>query len=782
MHQPPTLTYRAAGWLIRMRWYLLILGLLGTLGAARSAFLLDFDAQLESLFAKNDELLSNYLDSIRTFGGDEVVVVAYRDPELLTLAGLQRSQRVADAVWAADSRLVNELRVAQGHAVQSIQCLATAPRPSNPISTVPLVQQIRDRPATSQQLREELLGSELLRDVLIGGDAETTALIVTLTPDVGKGKQRRKFIITEIRQAIVDALRPAGISPRIAGGPVLVHQAVKYLEDDGYKFLYGTTGLLILVLTILFRSIRWVAVPLIVVHATLIWTKAILSWSNIPLTMISSILTAMVTVIGIATVIHVIVNFREERKRSHPAEALQRTLATLAGPTFWTSATTAGGFGALMICEIAPVRTFGLMMCLGSMLVWVVSVVLLPGLALLPWGRDPSDAPGEELLGRYLATGLDHVARRPSRVALAGFVAGGGLLFGWLQLRVETDFTRNFRQSSEIVQAARFIEEKLSGSGLFEVNFTTAPRFDQAELDRLRQLEADLREVAGVTKVTGIVDLLDFLDQSSPGGSTGMNRFMRALVTRMPLSAKTELLNSTGVARPFWRTEAGRGRILLRASERATSDEKDRLIRAVGDVATGVLGAERRPVVTGYFVLLNHLVSRLLYDQRNTFALASVICLVMLILAFRNWRLGLIAMVPNVTPIVMVVGTMGWFGLPVNMATAMLSSVSIGMAVDSSIFYLSDFQRELRSGTGFDVALERTHLSVGRALSFANLAIVVGFSALVTSHFIPTIHFGILVSIALLGGLIGNLLLLPLMLRSRLAGMRPIDAVRSARS
>jgi hypothetical protein len=758
-------TERIAEWLVRARWVLLVVGIVGTVAATPSALQLDFDAQLESLFSAKDQLLQDYLQSIRTFGGDEVIVMAYRDPQLLTVAGLERLQRVADAVTAADRRLVEELQVAEEHAVQSVAHLAASPRPSKPLSTDPLLAQIRRQPVAPDKLADELLRSELHRDVLLGRDGQTTALIVTLVPDMGKGKQRRKYVVLEIKQAIRDALSHDGIEPRIAGGPVLVHQAVEYLDEDGYKFLYGTTGLLIIVIALLFRSLRWVAVPLAVVHATLIWTKAILNWSGVQLTMISSILTAMVTVIGIATVIHTTVRYREERRTRDPLDALRRTLILMGPPTFWTSATTGGGFGALMICEIAPVRTFGLMMCLGSMLVWLVGAILLPGLALLPGlGGDPSDAPGEAALGRYLGGILDHVERRPLLVGAAGIGVLVVLTLGWLRLRIETDFTHNFRESSEVVVASRFIEQNLSGSGVLEVTFTAPHSLSQEEIDRLRRLETGLRGIAGITKVIGLVDLLDFLDQGarSRGGIGGL---LGSALTRLPLAAKITLLQSSGASSPFWKPKANRMRVMLRASERATSHEKDRVIREAEALARRELGAARDPKVTGYYVLLNHLVSRLLYDQRNTFALASAICLVMMVAAFRDWRLGLIAMVPNAVPIIMVVGAMGWLGLPVNMATAMLSSVSIGMAVDSTIHYLYHFRRERQAGLDFDTALQRTHHEVGRALSFANLAIVVGFSALVTSHFIPTIHFGILVSIALLGGLVGNLVVLPLLMR-----------------
>jgi len=125
----------------------------------------------------------------------------------------------------------------------------------------------------------------------------------------------------------------------------------------------------------------------------------------------------------------------------------------------------------------------------------------------------------------------------------------------------------------------------------------------------------------------------------------------------------------------------------------------------------------------------------------------------------------LISLFPNVFPIVLVIGTIGWIGLPVNIATAMIASVSMGLTVDSSIHYISGYQLARKSGLSASQAIFQTHSGVGSALLFSNLALIIGFSVLTLSNFIPLVYFGILVSVAILGGLIGNLLLLPVLLR-----------------
>jgi predicted RND superfamily exporter protein len=212
----------------------------------------------------------------------------------------------------------------------------------------------------------------------------------------------------------------------------------------------------------------------------------------------------------------------------------------------------------------------------------------------------------------------------------------------------------------------------------------------------------------------------------------------------------------------FWNADRRVMRIIVQAGEVRGAQEKLRFVEAIEARAR-----ERFPTarVAGVSILLTYLVKSLLADQWITFGLAVAAIVLTLMLAFRDWRLGLIALIPNAAPILIVVGVMGWAGLKLNVATAMLASVSMGLAVDFSIHYLYRFQHELRGGKSFQEAIRDAHGSVGLAMVLANIALVAGFSTLVISAFIPTVHFGLLVSVAMLGGLAGNLIALPLLLR-----------------
>jgi uncharacterized protein len=208
-------------------------------------------------------------------------------------------------------------------------------------------------------------------------------------------------------------------------------------------------------------------------------------------------------------------------------------------------------------------------------------------------------------------------------------------------------------------------------------------------------------------------------------------------------------------------------RIMLRARERQPSHQKKQLVEQVRRISR-----EEFPdaEVTGFFVLLTKLIESITRDQWLTFGVASAAIGVMMLVAFRSLPLALAALVPNALPVFVVTGLMGWLRLRINMGAAMIASVSMGLAVDSSIHYITAFRRHRAAGLSAGEALHAVHQSVGRAMVFSTLALIVGFAALVLSRFVPTIYFGALVGLTMFGGLLGNLIVLPLLLKL-LAGL-----------
>jgi predicted RND superfamily exporter protein len=298
---------------------------------------------------------------------------------------------------------------------------------------------------------------------------------------------------------------------------------------------------------------------------------------------------------------------------------------------------------------------------------------------------------------------------------------------------------------------------------------------DAAFLARVARLEGRLRSIqvgnaageskAGLTKVFSLADVV-----------VAVSPFSLETLDLVPAALPTTLGLMRSYMGEAYRTLHSRDpetgeyvfRILLRSRERQPAEQKKELIAAVERLAAEefpATGDAPRAEVTGFFVLLTFLIDSLLHDQWITFAVATAGMWCVMLVVFRSPTLAAIGLVPSVLPVFVTMGTLGWLDIPLNMGAAVIAAFSMGLSVDATVHYIVDFQRARKRGAAFREALDVAQQSAGRAAFFATLALVIGFSALCTSEFVPTIYFGALTAITMLFGLAGNLIVLPLLLR-----------------
>ncbi|HCS54548.1 MMPL family transporter [Rubinisphaera sp.] len=719
---------RSASFLIQWRISLLIFAVVLTAIAYPYSQRLQLDRSIESLFALDHPLLLSYQESKSLFGGDEFVMLAWKQDDLLTSESLIEIE--------AFGKTLGEL---PGVNPESTQTLSAVLRPKQ----IGFIGNLFMRIPT---VRESALN--FAEGALVGEDRVTTAVVVRLKPEEESVVSRAETLAS-IRDLAASHNPPA----YVVGEPVQVHDMFEVVEKDGATLGIVSSVILLIVIFFFFRSLRWMILPLVMVQAALIWTKAFLVISGMRLSMVSSMLNSLVTIIGIATVMHITIYFRELRRDQERIPALRMTLSTLLPAICWACATTAIGFGALLSSDIVPIRSFGIMMVLGVSFTLLAAFTIIPGGVLLGnFSVDPRKYGWEKWVTGGLLNLLKLVFRIPKTIASVAFLLIVFGFFGLSFLRIETDFSKNFRDNSPIVQALNFVEANLGGAGNYEINFPFADVTDPEAIDKLRELSEELKaiEIEGhpaLTKVIAYTDGIDFIP--SVAGRTLEAK--RETLQKMQPEFEPSLFNP----------EEQRMRILLRALERQPAELKLQMIDEVTRTAQKYFPEAK---CTGLYVLLANIILSLLSDQVVSFTLAACGIFLSMTIAFRSWKVGLISLVPNLFPIVILIGTLGWIGSLVNIGTAMIASVSIGLTVDSSIHYLSSYFREKKTGHSHAKALELTQSQIGLSLVFSNVALICGFSVLMLSEFVPLIYFGVLVSIAMLGGLIGNLVLLPLLL------------------
>ena len=451
--------------LLRRRLWLLAVAVLLALISLAGSRQLQFDRSIENMFTSDDQVLGPYRQLKRTFGGNEIVLAVYRDPKLF-----DRTGKGIDRVRLVQRQLA---AVPGVKAVLSID----QPLPGNTVVS---------RTVIAERTRR------LFQGYTHGSDEETVAVVCMLYPE-NETNVARRHTIDKLR-AVMHSL-PNGLEPGyLTGEPVLVVDGFRYVEQDGKRLGLWSAILLGGTIIFCFRSIRWVLIPVAVVQLAIIMTNGVLFASGLKLSMVSSMLTAVVMVIAVATMVHVIVRFLEARGQGLSTyDALARTLTILSVPIMWACATDAVGFLALTTSEVGPVRDFGIMMAIGALMVLLSVFLVVPACAILgKIDSDPHKPWGQDELNRGLQGSVSIIERYPRRILLLILFVSAIGISGMRLTEIETDFTKNFRQDSDIVQSYKIVENNLGGAGVCDIIVPAPEHLDWNYLKKVRDFTNEI--------------------------------------------------------------------------------------------------------------------------------------------------------------------------------------------------------------------------------------------------------------------------------------------------
>jgi uncharacterized protein len=760
----PTAWNRVAEGLIDYRHWAVAIACLVALVAWPGSQRLRWDISLEGMFSDESPLKQDFLQLKRRFPGSELLMVVYRDEAFWEADG---SGLARQATWRqAIERLAGVRQVLDLSSVD--QSLRQWAGPRNGLLA-----------GDSQLARRSL---ELLADLCHQQPGPWLGMIVLLEPERGDGGGSGQTLASLKR---VVAEPPEGLEAGwLIGETVMLADGFQLVANDGRRLGWMTGGLLIGLLSVGLRSWRWAVISVVVVQWSLLVTRGCLGFLGLPLSMVSSMLTALVTVIAVAAMMHwMLAQQRYLGRGESPDRSMRLATIGVIQPVFWSALTNAIAFASLLLARVGPVRDYGLMMSLSSLIVLTGLLFWVPGLSLVATslGGSQLHVPGRRVwnawLTRSAAWAVAH--RRLGLLLTAGLLLYAAL--GVSRLEVETDFLKNFDAREPIAQGYRLVEENFGGAGVWDVLLPAPQPLTGGYLDQVARLQKELQQVTvadGVrlSKVVSLVDMLAIGTTMPLVGTLPVPLQVQALEQVFP--SVTELFVAPGGAAG----EPPLVRIWLRSSEGLPAQHKQQLIEAVRERVEAAVsdpdwqaqlggdqhrsGSPAHGWVTGYYVLLSGLVSSLLADQWWCLGLAASGIALALRLCLGSWRLALLALIPNSLPALVVLASFGWLGIPANIGLVLIAAVALGLSIDASIHYLMHLRQAAAEQTeSLDRLLVKTQQQVGLAMLLSCLALSLGFSILLTSPFQPTVVFGAATAITLIGGLIGNLWWLPLLVR-----------------
>jgi len=492
--------------------------------------------------------------------------------------------------------------------------------------------------------------------------------------------------------------------------------------------------------------------------------------------------------------IHLIVRYRELQSKNpdySQRELVLNTVCQMVKPCIYTGLTTIAGFASLVFSNILPVINFGLMMCAGIVVSLIMTFLLFPAMMIL---LNKGETPEFKSTGFSLTKIFANFTEAHGKLIMSTCVVAFFLsIIGISRLVVENSFIDYFKKTTEIYQGMKIIDQKLGGTTPLDVimefddqptshipdpnvtsteeddEFSDFNEFEEEDNDEKYWFTSDKME-----KIKKVHDYLDGLKETGKVLSMGtmmqiaekfndnkpLDNFQLALLYgEIPEEFRTMLL------KPYISIEHNQARISIRVIDSLKELKRDRLLKTIRAVLINKIGIDEDKIhLSGLLVLYNNMQQSLFSSQILTLGIVIAALMCMFMVLFRSIKIALIAIIPSLLSISIVLGVMGWLNIPLDMMTITIASISIGIAVDNTIHYIHRFKQEFKMDGEYLNSLKRSHASIGYAMYYTSITIIIGFSILTLSNFIPSIYFGLLTGLAMLIALVTALTLLPLLL------------------
>ena len=771
------------------------------------------DASSDTLLLDNDPDLKIYRENSRKYGSSDFLVIAFTpNKDIFTNETISLLENLVGKLKEVDG-ISNVL------SLFDVPLLSYSEQSINELAENVVTLSTDDVDLTKAKYEFET--NEVYRGLLISKDLKTIALQMTLKPNESYQKliskryelldqknliEEKSFkqdlesldfqieeqkqinlineatLINEVRRITKDYEGYGEIF--LGGGAMIAHDTIKMIQQDLFTFGVAVFFMFVLILSIIFRQFRWVIVPLVSAGLSALFTTGLISWIGWKVTVVSANFIALLMIIGISLTVHLVVRYREITSKfndiSHN-EALKRTLSQMFLPCLYTALTTMVAFASLIISDIRPIIDFGLLMVLSIFIAFSVSFVFFGSLASL-MNKNLKDTKIDYSSG--FTTWINSLVVRFKNIilliSLLGFIFS---IVGINKLSVENKFIDYFKPTTEIYKGLSLIDKKLGGTAPLDI-IISAPEnnfendyeseddfddfgleteqygywFNSQNLSYLEEIHDYLEarpEIGKVLSVSSAIKLAEIVKGNK------LDDLELALLRKvLPEDINDQLLSS------YISEDDNQVRLSARVIESMDGLNRKKLIEEVkNDLIKNYELTEDQFYLSGISVIYNNLLQSLFQSLIGSLSIVFAAIFAMFIILFRSLYMAIIAMIPNLLSASSVLGIIGWSGIPIDIMTVTVAAISIGIGVDNTIHYVHRFLKEYEQNNNYDLAIKNSHSTIGRAMFYTSLTIVLGFMILVSSNFNPSVFFGIFTSFSMIVAILAALMLLPVLIR-----------------
>jgi len=797
------------------------------LGVGSFARNFHLDASADSLLLENDQDLKYFRASNSRYGSADFLVISYSPkldlyaPETLNDLRQLRDEllqlkRVDSVLSILDVPLINSPRLSLSDLKTGIRTLETPgidiDLVRNEFKTSPFYKNLLVSPDTKTTALQVIFKRDKAYHALLQQRTELREKRLTTQLSTIESHQLQQisdqfdlFSRIHADQEADDIAKIRAIMQRhwkqgelfLGGVPMIVADMIDFIRHDLAAFGLGVLVFLVTMLFLIFRKPRWIILPMVCCFSTVLFMFGFLGWIGWKVTVVSSNFTSLLLIITLSLCVHLIVRYNElhdEMPGASHAARVKEMVYSKALPSIYTALTTIVAFASLLTSDIRPVIDFGWMMAIGISFALLISFALFPA-GLMLYKGSVHFSPRFDITGKLTQTCASWVEYRSKSTLTIFAMLAIISVIGISQLTVENRFIDYFKPTTEIYQGMEKIDRQLGGTTPLDIiidadpDFFTEPEpddlfveddpfaddffgeeeseaglsgssywYNSYQINTLKKIHFYLDELPETGKVLSMATTMAMMQQLN--GDVPLDNISLAVIhKKLPDSINAALFQ------PYMTADGNQVRFSLRVIDSNPDLHRAVLLQKIRhDLIEKFKFKPEQLHLTGMFVLYNNVLQSLFSSQIKTIGVVFLVIMMMFFIQFRSLRLAIIAIIPNLISAAMVLGLMGLFNIPLDIMTITIAAITIGIAVDDTIHYVHRFNEELTIDYDYMAAMKRCHDTIGRAMYYTSITIIIGFSILTLSNFIPTIYFGLFTGLAMLIAMFANLTLLPLLL------------------
>jgi hypothetical protein len=720
-----------------------------------------------NLLPNDHEVNIVYNDFLEIFGEEgNLVVLGIKDSSLFTVENLNAWNKLSESFKTQEDV----------EAVVSIKDLKKLVKNTDKerFELEPFITDSINSLSQLDSLQEDLFKKYPFYDnFLFNRNTKTIRTAIYLKKDIVNTPARKDFVFNELLPKVEAFEKATNLDVRISGMPYVRTLNAQNIVDEIGKFIALALGVTSLIFFFFFRSFRATFISLLVVCIGVMWTFGIIGLLNYEITVLTALIPPLIIVIGIPNCIFLINKYQHEVKlHGNKVRSLQRVITKVGNATLMTNVTTASGFATFILTESTLLKEFGIVASLSILSIFILCLLIIPIVyTFLPY---PKDRHLEHLNKRWVGSFVNWMERMVRERRITIYITAIVLLIvsmiGIYQIKISGSLIEDMSKEAEFFQDIRFFEEEFTGIMPVEILVDTKRKkgvMKLATLKRMNELEEVILETPELSRPISIVSLVKYSKQAYYNGNPKYYQLPTSQENSFILSYAKNSSSNLNLLSNFVDSTGQYARITTFMKDIGT-DRMERIEDNLQRKITKVFPEDQYNVtITGKALVFQKGTKYLVKNLAISLSLAILLIALFMAYMFRSFRMIVVSLVPNLLPLVITAGLMGYLGVPIKPSTILVFSIAFGISVDDTIHFLAKYRQELQANhwkirKSVYAALRET----GVSMFYTSIVLFFGFSVFTISSFGGTVALGALVSATLLFAMLSNLLLLPSLLLS----------------